>query len=353
MGRELRRWGGAGRCQHRLHRAGGRPGVTFTYVLATHLLTVRRQRPGRRRTSPSSSGALARPGPPRRGTCRRDTPERSLRLHWSPDGLARRSTRGRHRWAVAAAALDPAGAPEPTSSQATRTWRRTRRCGCRPRTPSRLPRSSPGSSARGRSTTTLGRLLDATGVQIPGVLDDVYAARAERAPRRDLAGGTPTLRALGADRARTSTCWYVAPGSATDTRVDAPRRPTASGRRAGRPQWNGASYRYEVEVYVPAPARSRRTSSPTRTRVALTDGLGAHRRRRPGRPALTPQRLVDARQAEARRSRRTRRSTSCTSATSRSATRPCPRRSAAPTCAFTDTGQRRHEAPAGAGRRRA
>ena len=65
MGRELWRWRGARRCQHRLHRAGGRHGRDL------HLRSGKK--PGRRRTSPSSS----RTGSNRissRGTCRATVP---------------------------------------------------------------------------------------------------------------------------------------------------------------------------------------------------------------------------------------------------------------------------------------
>ncbi|GAA1564371.1 hypothetical protein GCM10009678_54310 [Actinomadura kijaniata] len=120
-------------------------------------------------------------------------------------------------------------------------------------------RLAPGDAARAASVlrgqvvaverAADGTLLDATGVQIPGVLDDVYgaAARAELGPvwRR----GTPTL-AVWAPTARDVALDL-------DGRRIAMRRDDATGvwSVTGRPGWKGRPYAYAVTVFAPAAGR--------------------------------------------------------------------------------------------------
>jgi pullulanase-type alpha-1,6-glucosidase len=99
-----------------------------------------------------------------------------------------------------------------------------------------------------------GVLLGSTGVQIPGVLDDVYAdaARAGLGPvwsgrkherRPSLAVWAPTAKevALRLDPA----------GAAPERRIAMRRGQDGVWRAGGDPSWRDAAYRYEVRVYVP------------------------------------------------------------------------------------------------------
>jgi pullulanase-type alpha-1,6-glucosidase len=99
-----------------------------------------------------------------------------------------------------------------------------------------------------------GRLLDAGQLQVPGVIDELYAdaAGAELGPVWHL--GTPTLR-LWAPTARLVGLLLWPDGTSLH---DPPERrrmvPADDGTWAvtGEPGWCGARYRYEVTVYTPA-----------------------------------------------------------------------------------------------------
>ena len=111
----------------------------------------------------------------------------------------------------------------------------------------------------------LGRLVDATGVQIPGVLDDVY----DDAYDRDLGvtwhGRTPKL-AVWAPTAKDVDLLVRGAGATADTRVEMRRDDDGVWSVTGRRDWNGASYLFEVDVYVPAEDAVVTNTSPTRTR---------------------------------------------------------------------------------------
>ncbi|HET7291086.1 MAG TPA: pullulanase-type alpha-1,6-glucosidase [Vicinamibacteria bacterium] len=105
-------------------------------------------------------------------------------------------------------------------------------------------------SAYGRD----GHLLDATSVQIPGVIDDLY--RYDGPLGVSLSGGVPTLR-LWAPTARSVTV-HLADGPATAWKAAEAMRPDATTgvwTAVGRPDWYGKYYAYDVEVYAPASGR--------------------------------------------------------------------------------------------------
>ena len=100
-----------------------------------------------------------------------------------------------------------------------------------------------------------GALLGSTGVQIPGVLDDLYAdaARAELGPvwsgrKRDR---RPSL-AVWAPTAKDVTLLVQPAGAGAERRVAMRRGDDGVWRAAGERSWRDAAYRYEVRVYVPA-----------------------------------------------------------------------------------------------------
>ena len=95
-----------------------------------------------------------------------------------------------------------------------------------------------------------GSLLSATGVQIPGVLDDVYAAAARDARLgATFHRGRPTL-AVWAPTAR-SVALELASGIVPMARDDR----TGVWRVTGDRSWRGQFYRYRVEVWQPAAQR--------------------------------------------------------------------------------------------------
>ena len=95
-----------------------------------------------------------------------------------------------------------------------------------------------------------GELVSATGVQLPGVLDDVYA----KAQQRDLGPtwrrGRPTL-AVWAPTAKKVTLLLDPVGAAPERRVAMRRTADGVWSVRGRPSWRNARYLYEVTVYAP------------------------------------------------------------------------------------------------------
>ncbi|MEI7770929.1 MAG: pullulanase-type alpha-1,6-glucosidase, partial [Chloroflexales bacterium] len=97
-----------------------------------------------------------------------------------------------------------------------------------------------------------GRQIAATGLQIPGVLDDLFAYDGPLGVTFD--GDTPTLR-LWAPTARAVRLLRFADSAPDTPPQPAPmRRDDATGvwSATGDPSWLGQYYRYAVEVYVPA-----------------------------------------------------------------------------------------------------
>lgn len=99
-----------------------------------------------------------------------------------------------------------------------------------------------------------GRVLAATGVQIAGVLDTLYARAAKATLGLSWTGSRPGL-ALWAPTARDVTALVYAPGAGADAvpvhRVPMRKRVNGVWVVRGDQTWKGASYRYEVEVFVP------------------------------------------------------------------------------------------------------
>ncbi|TCC23786.1 pullulanase-type alpha-1,6-glucosidase [Kribbella speibonae] len=90
-----------------------------------------------------------------------------------------------------------------------------------------------------------GRLLDATGVQIPGVLDDVYSGAANRSYGVTWQGGKPTFTLW----APTAQDVRLMIGSSTiPMRTNGDGSWSVSGPRS----WKNASYRFQVTVYAPS-----------------------------------------------------------------------------------------------------
>jgi pullulanase-type alpha-1,6-glucosidase len=96
-----------------------------------------------------------------------------------------------------------------------------------------------------------GALVDATGVQIPGVLDDVYAGAARRTLGVSWSSrGVPSF-ALWAPTAKSVSLSVDGVVGAVPMRRDGDGVWTATGSRA----WRGASYVYSVRVFAPTTGR--------------------------------------------------------------------------------------------------
>ncbi|MEU5914544.1 pullulanase-type alpha-1,6-glucosidase [Micromonospora sp. NPDC047527] len=100
-----------------------------------------------------------------------------------------------------------------------------------------------------------GALLAATGVQIPGVLDDVYAGATGATLGPTFAGRTPSL-ALWAPTARTVALQLFDSPTAQPTTVPM-RRDDRTGvwSARGSQAWTGKYYRYQVQAWQPAAQR--------------------------------------------------------------------------------------------------
>ena len=96
----------------------------------------------------------------------------------------------------------------------------------------------------------LGRLVDATGVQIPGVLDTLYDDAYDRDLGVTWVGRTPKV-AVWAPTAKDVDLLVRLPGEVADTRVGMRRDGDGVWSVTGRREWKGASYLFEVDVYVP------------------------------------------------------------------------------------------------------
>jgi pullulanase/glycogen debranching enzyme len=96
-----------------------------------------------------------------------------------------------------------------------------------------------------------GRLVDATGVQIPGVLDDLYASAADAELGPTWPDFAPRL-ALWAPTAKRVELVLDPAGRAAERRVAMRRGADGVWRARGTPSWRNARYAFDVTVYVPS-----------------------------------------------------------------------------------------------------
>ena len=114
-----------------------------------------------------------------------------------------------------------------------------------------------------------GTLVEVTGLQIPGVLDDVYAGAAARDLGITWAAGSPRF-AVWAPTAKRVDLLLRPAGTEADERL--PMRRDADGvwTIAGDPAWSNASYAFVVDVYVAATGRVESNTVTDPSSVALT-----------------------------------------------------------------------------------
>jgi pullulanase-type alpha-1,6-glucosidase len=249
--------------------AGGAPGganigfdvpgdgvvTTFSYTLATHVLTITTSRAG---AAPDLTKAKAHwvtrdvIAWPATALPSGTMPERlRWRLHWSPTGGLAVDDEAVTGGSSAALTYDPAGLPADVVAKdpqlkgflALRLSRTTVR---------QAPQLLQGQVAVAQYDD-LGRLTDATGVQIPRVLDDVYAGARDERLGVTWSGRTPTFAVW----APTATdvdllVWRAGHEAAAPQRVALRVDRDGVWSTTGRPDWRGAQYLYDVTVYAPS-----------------------------------------------------------------------------------------------------
>ncbi len=172
-------------------------------------------------------------------------------LHTSADGQIDPRASEPLPWATAALTLDPEGLPDEVAAAFPHL---------RGHLALRLGQQAAAGAAealRGQVVVSAhlpsGRLVSAGRLQVPGVLDDLYAAAADAELGPQCHFGTPTLR-LWAPTARRVTLLLWRGGSALDAAPERHRMvPAPDGTWAvtGDRGWLDARYRFEVRVYVP------------------------------------------------------------------------------------------------------
>jgi pullulanase-type alpha-1,6-glucosidase len=213
--------------------------VTFSYVLSTHVLTVTTSKPGAQPDLKQAKAywlgkdLLAVPAVPQ--------PERSRwRLHWSPTGSLAVDADD-IGGSSSGLRVDPAGIPPSVLAKFPQLAGYTAL---------RLDDGDAKKILTGQlglaQYDDAGRLLDATGVQIPGVLDDLYGASATgRSYGVTWQGGVPRFT-LWAPTAQQVTLLV---GS---QRIAMQRASDGSWFVNGRRSWESALYRYQVKVFAPS-----------------------------------------------------------------------------------------------------
>ena len=215
--------------------------VVFTYDATTHRLEI----------STRSSGSTPDLGKARAQWLRRDlvawdvpdAASRRYRLHWSQAGDLAVDAEAVTGGSSVPLSFDPAGLPADVLADFPHladyeVFRLSRSAA------KRVPEMLTGQLAVA-SYDSGGALHDATGVQVPGVLDDVYAdaARADLGPT--WRGSRPTL-ALWAPTAQDVTA--VVDGQRVPMKAQSDGTWTVTGRSS----WRGATYSFEVRVWSPA-----------------------------------------------------------------------------------------------------
>ena len=245
---------------------GGKP-VTFSYVLATHVLTIQVTDPplpgtGEERAQWIDGSTIAWPAEwVPSGT---DPASLTWQLHGSPD---------KQPVVADGAVTGDDGAPVTLSYVAA---------GLSDAQKARFPALATGYLALHVEASTQrvqdllrGALLvsqasgdtlqAATGVQIPGVLDDVYAEGRQARARHHLVAGRPVARPVGPDGAVRGPAGLERGGPTRPGWLPTGRR-TAPGRSAARSRGPASSSSGRSRSTRRRPTRSRSTRSPTRTR---------------------------------------------------------------------------------------
>lgn len=225
--------------------------TTFSYVLDTHVLTVTTSEQG---VAPDLSSAKAHwlaPDLLAWPAVGVDDPALTdWRLHWSPDGGLAIDAEDVTGGSSAPLTYDAAGLPAEVVDSFPHLE------GYLALRPDRQTARQAREILRGQVAVAmyddLGRLRDATGVQVPGVLDALYAERA-----RDTAygvswrGPNPTLTLWAPTAKDVDLLRWPEGGAGDPERVKMTRAGDGSWSAKGTRSWTGSEYLYEVKVLVP------------------------------------------------------------------------------------------------------
>ena len=233
--------------------------VTISYVLATHEVSVATSEGGVAADLTAAKAHWLTPGllawPADAVPAGAELALLDWRLHWSPDGGLALDAEAVTGGESAPLTYDPAGLPaevvadhpELADYLALRLDKKVAK--------------DADDILRGQVAVALyddlGRLKDATGVQIPGVLDELYAEAQDARLGATWQGGKPTLR-LWAPTAHDVHLLLWPAGASGDApvedarRVDLKRAKDGSWSVKGDRSWAGRNYLYEVEVFAPS-----------------------------------------------------------------------------------------------------
>ncbi|MHB8184928.1 MAG: pullulanase-type alpha-1,6-glucosidase [Dermatophilaceae bacterium] len=232
--------------------------VTISYVLATHQISVKSSKPGATPDLLKSKafwvGKDLVAWPATAVPAGANLALLHWRLHWSPTGGLAVDAESVTGGPVADLTYDSAGLPasvvaahpELKGYLALRLNSKTAK--------------QAGSILRGQVAVALyddlGRLLDATGVQTPGVLDDLYGSAASRTYGVSWSDRSPSFTLWAPTAQKVSVLLWPSSASADApasqaTRVLMTRHPDGSWAAETGAQWRGARYLFEVVVFAP------------------------------------------------------------------------------------------------------
>ncbi|MFC5043150.1 pullulanase-type alpha-1,6-glucosidase [Ornithinimicrobium kibberense] len=226
--------------------------TTFSYVLETHVLTVTTSESG---VAPDLTSAKAHWLAPDLIAWSADGVENpelmDWRLHWASDGGLAIDAEDVTGGSSAPLTYDPAGLPAAVTEEfphlegylALRLDKKTAK--------------QAGEILQGQVAVAmyddLGRLQDATGVQVPGVLDALYADKARQtAYGVSWRGPNPTLTLWAPTAQDVDLLLWPESGDGDPQRVEMKRSGDGSWSAKGKKSWTGMEYLYEVDVFVPS-----------------------------------------------------------------------------------------------------
>ena len=239
--------------------------VLFSYDLATHVLTVSTRAAG---ATPDLTQAKAQWL--RRGLLAWDVPDadtRRYRLHWSGAGDLAVDAEAVTGGSSVPLNHDPAGLPPDVLADFPHladyeVFR------LRAQDLAKVPQILQGQLAVA-SYDPSGALFDATGVQVPGVLDDVYAsAAASRTLGVSWSKGRPTVTVWAPTAQDVDLRLWPTQGAARTVAME--RHGDGTWSATGPPSWSGASYLFDLRVWSPSAGAVVRNQVTDPYSVALT-----------------------------------------------------------------------------------
>ena len=229
--------------------------TTFSYVLSTHVMTVTTSRAG---AAPDLVKAKAHwvsrdliAWPATAVPAGRSPEQLRWRLHWSPTGGLAVDEEAITGGSSTALSFDPAGLPAAVTAD------RPQLKGFLALRLAPKPARQASEILKGQVAVAqyddLGRLTDASGVQIPGVLDDLYDDATAASLGVTWRGDAPSFGVWAPTAQDVDLLvWPQGATSAAAQRVQLKRASSGVWSATGRPSWKNAEYLYDVTVYAPS-----------------------------------------------------------------------------------------------------